>query len=56
VTVIKTAEAEWRRQRRKDFFPLTYRPGDLAEVDIFEVLFDIDGTRRKARHFLMLLI
>jgi hypothetical protein len=24
------------------------RPGDLAEVDFFEVLVDIDATRRKA--------
>jgi hypothetical protein len=30
-------------QRREVFVPLTYRPGDLAEVDFFEVLVDIDG-------------
>jgi hypothetical protein len=35
---------------------LTYRPGDLAEVDFFEVLVDIDGTRRKAWLFLMRLM
>ena len=56
VTVIKTAVAEWRRQRREVFVPLTYRPGDLAEVDFFEVLVDIDGTRRKAWLFLMRLM
>src|SRR5215831_2665281 len=33
VTVVKEAVAEWRRQRREVFVPLTYRPGDLAEVD-----------------------
>src|SRR5690606_39396579 len=38
------------------FVPLTYRPGDLAEVDFFEVLVDIDGTRRKAWLFLMRLM
>ena len=38
VTVIKAAVAEWKRQRREVFVPLTYRPGDLAEVDFFEVL------------------
>ena len=38
VTVVKTAVAEWKRQRREVFVPLTYRPGDLAEVDFFEVL------------------
>ena len=36
--------------------PAAYRPGDLAEVDFFEVLVDIDGTRRKAWLFLMRLM
>src|SRR3954469_23146600 len=31
VTVVKEAVAEWRRQRREVYVPLTYRPGDLAE-------------------------
>jgi len=56
VTVVKEAVAEWKRQRREVFVPLTYRPGDLAEVDFFEVLVDIDGTRRKAWLFLMRLM
>ena len=56
VTVVKDAVAEWKRQRREVFVPLTYRPGDLAEVDFFEVLIDIDGTRRKAWLFLMRLM
>ena len=56
VTVIKAAMAEWKRQRREVFVPLTYRPGDLAEVDFFEVLVDLDGTRRKAWLFLMRLM
>jgi hypothetical protein len=47
VTVIKDAVAEWKRQRREVFVPLPYRPGDLAEVDFFEVLVDIDGIRRR---------
>jgi hypothetical protein len=47
VTVIRAAMAEWKRQRREVFVPLTYRPGDLAEVDFFEVLIDLDGTRRR---------
>jgi len=50
--VVKEAVAEWKRQRREVFVPLTYRPGDLAEVDFFEVFVDIDGTRRKAWLFL----
>jgi transposase len=56
VTLVKTAVAEWKRQRREVFVPLTYRAGDLAEVDFFEVLVDVDGTRRKAWLFLMRLM
>lgn len=56
VTVVKEAVAEWKRQRREVFVPLTYRPGDLAEVDFFEVLVDLDGTRRKGWLFLMRLM
>jgi transposase len=56
VTLVKEAVAEWRRQRREVFVPLTYRPGDLAEVDFFEVLVDLAGTRRKAWLFLMRLM
>lgn len=56
VTMVKDAVAEWKRQRREVFVPLTYRPGDLAEVDFFEVLVDIDGIRRKAWLFLMRLM
>ena len=44
LTVVKAAVAEWKRQRREVFVPLTYRPGDLAEVDFFEVLVGVDGT------------
>src|SRR5260221_610258 len=56
VTLVKEAVAEWKRQRREVMIPLTYRPGDLAEVDFFEVLVDVDGTRRKAWLFLMRLM
>lgn len=56
VTLVKEAVAEWKRQRREVFVPLTYRPGDLAEVDFFEVLVDVDGARRKAWLFLMRLM
>jgi transposase len=56
VTLVKEAVAEWRRQRREVFVPLTYRPGDLAEVDFFEVLVDVAETRRKAWLFLLRLM
>lgn len=55
-SLVKAAVAEWKRQRREVFVPLTYRPGDLAEVDFFEVLVDVEGTRRKAWLFLMRLM
>lgn len=48
VTLVKETVAEWRRRRREVFVPLVYHPGDLAEVDFFEVLVDVEGTRRKA--------
>ena len=56
VTVVKDAVAEWKRQRREVFVPLTYRPGDLAEVDFFEVLVDVAGVRGKAWLFVMRLM
>jgi transposase len=56
VTLVKAAVAEWKRQRREVFVPLTYRPGDLAEVDFFEVLVTVQGERRKAWLFLMRLM
>lgn len=56
VTLVKHAVAEWRRQRREVMIPLTYRAGDLAEVDFFEVLVDVAGVRRKAWLFLLRLM
>src|SRR5258706_8753724 len=53
VTLVKDAVAEWKRRRREVFVPLVYRPGELGEVDFFEVLVDIDGKRQKAHLFLM---
>jgi transposase len=56
VTLVKEFVAEWRRQRQEVFVPLVYRPGDLAEVDFFEVLVDVAGRRRKAWMFVMRLM
>lgn len=53
VTMVKMAVAEWKRCRREVFVPLVYAPGELAEVDFFEVLVDIAGARRKAWMFVM---
>ena len=56
VTLVKEFVAEWKRQRQEVFVPLVYRPGDLGEVDFFEVLVDVGGKRRKAWMFLMRLM
>jgi transposase len=56
VTLIKEYVAEWKRQRREVFVPLVYHPGDLAEVDFFEVLVDVERKRQKAWMFVMRLM
>ncbi len=55
-TVVKEIVREWRRQRQEVFVPLVYKPGELGEVDFFEVLVDIAGERRKAYMFLLRLM
>ncbi len=47
-TLVKELYGEWRRKRQEVFVPLVYRPGDLGEVDFFEVLVDVAGKRIKA--------
>jgi hypothetical protein len=48
--------AEWKRERREPLIPLTYRPGELAEVDFFEVQVDVAGRRQKAWLFVLRLM
>ena len=47
-TVVKDIVHEWKRQRQEVFVPLVYKPGDLGEVDFFEVLVDIGGERSRS--------
>jgi transposase len=54
--VVREMVAEWKRRRQEVFVPLVYHPGDLAEVDFFEVLADVGGERRKAWMFVMRLM
>jgi transposase len=54
--MVRREVAEWRRQRQEVFVPLVYQPGDLAEVDFFEVLVDVSGQRQKAWMFLLRLM
>ncbi len=55
-TVVKAIVHEWKRRAKEVFVPLVYKPGDLAEVDFFEVIVDIAGDRRKAHMFVMRLM
>lgn len=55
-TVVKQIVREWKRRKQEVFVPLVYRPGDLAEVDFFEVLVDVAGVRRKAHMFVVRLM
>jgi transposase len=55
-TLVKEALREWKRERQEVFVPLVYRPGDLGEVDFFEVVADIAGKRQKAWMFVLRLM
>ena len=56
ITTVKTYMAERRRKASEVFVPLVYRLGELAEVDFFEIVVEIDGERKKAWKFLMRLM
>lgn len=55
-TLVKDRVREWKRQRREVFVPLDYPPGDLGEVDFFEVIVDLAGKRQKAWMFVLRLM
>ncbi|MEK7092912.1 MAG: IS21 family transposase, partial [Patescibacteria group bacterium] len=55
-TIVKACVREWKRRGAEVFVPLEYVPGDLAEVDFFEVLVTRDGVRRKCHLFVMRLM
>jgi transposase len=55
-SLVRAEVAEWKRRRREVFVPVVYRPGDLAEVDFFQVLADVAGVRTKAWMFVMRLM
>jgi len=52
-SLVRDYVREWKRRRQEVFVPLVYRPGDLGEIDFFEVLADVAGQRQKAHLFLM---
>ena len=55
-TTVRAYLREKRRQKAEVYIPLVYHPGDVAQVDFFEVTVDEEGTRRKAWKFLMRLM
>jgi len=55
-TLVKKYVREWKRKKREVFVPLQYAPGDLGQVDFFEVLVDLGGERVKAWMFVMRLM
>lgn len=55
-TLVKELMAEQRRATREVFVPLVYKPGDLAEVDFFEVEVDVESERVTAFLFVMRLM
>lgn len=56
MTTVRQVFREWKRRREEAFVPLTYRPGEVAQVDFFEVVVEIDGQQRKAWLFVMRLM
>jgi transposase len=55
-TLVKDAIHEWKRQRQEVYIPLLYSPGELAEVDFFEVVVLLAGVLTKVYLFLMRLM
>lgn len=53
ITTVRAYLALKRREAQEVFIPLDYPPGDLAEVDFFEVSVDITGERRQMWMFLL---
>jgi transposase len=52
-TTVRTLMAAQRRAQAEMFIPQSYSLGDLAEVDFFEVVVDVDGERTRAFLFVM---
>lgn len=56
----KSTVYRYLRERRlaqaEVFIPLSYRPGDVAQVDFFEVTVEVGGQQQKAWKFLMRLM
>jgi transposase len=53
---VRRLVAEFRNAEREVTVPLVYAPGDVAQVDFFEVWVELAGVRQKAWLFLMRLM
>jgi transposase len=53
ITTVREYLAELKRRDQEVFIPLEYRPGEVAQVDFFEVTVDVAGQRQAAWEFLM---
>ncbi len=53
ITTVRSYLAEKRRQAREVYIPLVYAPGEVAQVDFFEVNVEVGGIRVSAWKFLM---
>lgn len=53
ITTVRDYLRAKRRAAKEVFVPLAYPPGDLAEVDFFEVSVDLAGVRRKLWMFVL---
>lgn len=56
ITTVRACLREKRRQQAEVYIPLVYRPGEVAQVDFFEVTVEIEGRRLKAWMFLLYLM
>ena len=55
-TTVYEVLREQRRRSSEVFIPLTYRPGETAQVDFFEITADVAAERRQAWKFVMRLM
>jgi transposase len=56
ITTVRTYLREHRRRSAEVFIPLLYRPGEVAQIDFFEVTVEEAGRVRKVWKFLMRLM
>lgn len=56
VTTVRDYLRERKRQKAEVFIPLTWLPGDAAQVDFFEITVEEGGQRRKAWKFVLRLM